>query len=153
MRRREPGLRMNTIMRMEMLARLGRISEACRVADETVAENAEDVWAQVAIMLKHALRGEREALLTMLAGEWGNVGWNDPEAPQWAAGWLALVNERDRALDWIERWVDRGSINYPLLAQGDPLLAPLRGEPRFQRLLDRVRPEWERFVPRFQSSA
>jgi hypothetical protein len=67
------------------------------------------------------------------------------------AGWFALVNERERALDWLEHWVDRGSINYPMLAHGDPLLQPLRGEPRFQRLLDRVRPEWERFVPRFQA--
>jgi hypothetical protein len=25
--------------------------------------------------------------------------------------------------------------------------------PRFQRLLDRVRPEWERFVPRFKPGA
>ena len=40
-----------------------------------------------------------------------------------------------------------------MLAHGDPLLANLRGEPRFQRLLDRVRPEWEAFVPRFQVGA
>ena len=48
--------------------------------------------------------------------------------------------------------LDRGSINYPMLAKGDPLLQPLRGEPRFQRLLDCIRPEWERFVPRFPST-
>jgi hypothetical protein len=26
------------------------------------------------------------------------------------------------------------------------------GEPRFQRLLDRIRPDWKRFVPRFQGT-
>jgi hypothetical protein len=72
--------------------------------------------------------------------------------PEWAAGFLALVDVRDPALDWLEHWVDRGAINYPMLAHGDPLLQSLRREPRFQRLLDRVRPEWERFVPRFHAA-
>ncbi len=68
----------------------------------------------------------------------------------WIAGWLALVGENDRALTWLERWVDRGAINHPLLARNDPVLQRLRGELRFQRLLDRIEPEWERFVPRFR---
>ncbi len=38
-----------------------------------------------------------------------------------------------------------------MLARSDPLLEPPRGEPRFQRLLDRIHPEWERFVPRFKA--
>jgi len=36
-----------------------------------------------------------------------------------------------------------------MLARIDPFFEPLRGELRFQRLLDRVKPEWERFEPRF----
>jgi hypothetical protein len=83
-----------------------------------------------------------------LAGPGQSFLWNDPEVPEFTAGWLALVGENEKALDWR----DRGSINYPMLAHGDPLLQPLRGEPRFQRLLDRIRPEWERFVPRFQAA-
>ena len=46
---------------------------------------------------------------------------------------------------------ERGAINYPLLARNDPVLQRLRGELRLQRLLDRIEPEWERFVPRFQA--
>ena len=57
-----------------------------------------------------------------------------------------MVGEKEKALDWLERWIDRGSFNYPMPAHGEPL----RGELRFRRLLDRIRPEWERFVPRFQ---
>lgn len=153
MHRREPALRFTTIMRMNMLARLGRIGDACSVAEETVAENAEDAFAQLVTAFKHALLGEGEALLALITGKFEASSWNDSECPEWFAGWFALVDERDRALDWLEHWVDRGGINYPMLAHGDPLLQSLRGEPRFQRLLDRVRPEWERFVPRFQAGA
>ena len=66
---------------------------------------------------------------------------------------LCVMNERDRALHWLEHWVDRGTINYPWLTSGDPWLRSLRGELRFQRLLNRVRAEWERFVPSFQETA
>ena len=152
MRRREPALRWVSIMRMQMLARLGRIKDACHVAEETVAENAKDAFGQLVTAFSHALLGEREAFLAVVTGEFEADSWNDSECPQWFAGWFALVNERDKALDWLEHWVDRGSINYPMLAHGDPLLQPLRAEPRFQRLLDRIRPEWERFVPHFQTA-
>lgn len=151
MRRREPGLRLANFMRMQMFTLLGRMKDASDVAEEIMAENPEDALAQLAIVLKHALHGDRDRLLAFLTGEFETHLWNDPEVPEWVAGWLALVGEREKALDWLEHWIDRGSINYPMLAHSDPLLEPLRGEPRFQRLLDRIHPEWERFVPRFQA--
>jgi tetratricopeptide (TPR) repeat protein len=53
---------------------------------------------------------------------------------------VALVHlglgERDRALDWIERHeADRGA---RIFLSTDPLFDPLRREPRFVRLLDRL---------------
>lgn len=133
-----------------MLAILGRVADACSVAKETIAEDAQNIFPKMAAALKHALLGERTALLSLITGDFEYFCWNDPECPVFVAGWFALVDERDRAIEWLERWLDRGSINYPWLAHGDPWLQPLRTEPRFQRLLDRIRPEWERFVPRFR---
>jgi len=153
MRRREPSIRFINLLRMHMLARLGRSEDACRAAEDTVAENSRDAFAMMVTAFRHALCGEREALLASLADRGRSYLWNDPEGPQWIASWLALVGEKDKALDWLERWIERGGINYPMLAHGDPLLTNLRGEPRFQRLLDRIRPEWEAFVPRFQVGA
>jgi hypothetical protein len=64
-------------------------------------------------------------------------------------GGVALVGEREKALDWVERWVDRGSINYPMLANDDPRVERLRRERRFQRLRDRVRPSGNASSPAF----
>jgi len=151
--RREPAVRFTNLMRMCMLVRLGRIDDACKAAEATVAENAEDAFAKLTTAFRHALLGERELFMATMAGYVLPTFWDDAEIPEWGAGWLALVGENEKALELLEHWVDRGSINYPMLAHGDPLLANLRGEPRFQRLLDRIRPEWEAFVPRFQVGA
>jgi hypothetical protein len=134
-----------------MLARLGKIGEACIVSRKTIEETPADTFALMVTAFEHALVGEKQSLLERLKGEFYSYCWHDPELPEWVAGWLALVNEREKALDWLERWVDRGAFNYPMLAYGDPLLENLRGEPRFQRLLDRIRPTWESFVPRFSA--
>ena len=43
--------------------------------------------------------------------------------------------------------VDFGFINLPWLSQHEPFLANIRGEPRFARLMGRVRKAWEAFEP------
>jgi TolB-like protein len=149
MGRSDPAVRFVKFHLMMPLARLGRTADACALADETVAEDASDMFAEAAMLFKSALRGERRCLVAGVEGARREYYWHDPEFPQWIAGWLTLVGENDRALDWLERWVDRGAINHPLLARNDPFLERLHGELRFQRLLDRIEPEWERFVPRF----
>jgi hypothetical protein len=55
------------------------------------------------------------------------------------------MDRRDEAIRWLERAIDRGSINYPLFAEKDPFYENLRGDERFEMLMDRIRPEWERF--------
>ena len=61
------------------------------------------------------------------------------------ADFYAMLDEREQALDWLENAVNRGFINYPYLSEYDPFLAKLRGDPRFQKLMVRVKGEWERF--------
>ena len=58
---------------------------------------------------------------------------------------FAVLDEKEKAMDWLERAVGRGCNNYPLLAEQYPLLENIRGEPRFKKLLERVKHEWENF--------
>ena len=52
---------------------------------------------------------------------------------------------REEALDWLETASKRGFINYPLLSKYDPFLENIRVEPRFKKLMERVKHEWENF--------
>ena len=39
----------------------------------------------------------------------------------------------------------RAGCNYPFLSRVDPWLEPVRGDPRFEALMARVKREWEAF--------
>jgi hypothetical protein len=58
---------------------------------------------------------------------------------------FALLGERARALDWLAKAVERGLLNYPLLAHLDPFLENVRTEPAFTTLMTDVRQQWEEF--------
>ena len=146
--RRDPKDVWVRMFRAQTLARLGRFEEALRVADGEAARLPPPASAWSA-GLAHALRGEREQLLALAAGRAHEHLWTDADGPYFAASWFAQVGDGEHALDWLERLVDRGSFNYAMLAHGDPFLASLRSDLRFQRLLERIRPAWENFVPRY----
>jgi hypothetical protein len=56
-----------------------------------------------------------------------------------------LIDEKERALDWLERDVDLGMINYPLMNELDPFLKNIRAEEKFRKLMARVKKEWDEF--------
>jgi serine/threonine protein kinase len=50
-----------------------------------------------------------------------------------------------------DRLSQRGFLDAPFLETVDPLLEPLRGRPKFEDLMGRVRHDWERFEERVGS--
>jgi len=58
----------------------------------------------------------------------------------------ALLNQRTETLSWLEHAaLDRGFINYPMLATYDPAFERLRGDAGFETLMQRVKQRWEMF--------
>ena len=110
-----------------------------------VDENAHDRVAFVSVFLKHALQREKDKALQALTKPLRDIFWNDPEGPWLMAGGFALLGEKAEALSWLERAVARGWVNYPLFSRIDPFLANIRDEERFQKLMERVKREWENF--------
>jgi hypothetical protein len=102
-------------------------------------------WTEWSLFLKYALQGEKKKAFDSVSRKTFEWAWDDPDIPVIWAGHFAVLNDKEKALDWLERGVDRGCINFPLIAEKYPLLENIRGEPRFKKLMERVKHEWENF--------
>ena len=99
---------------------------------------------QIATLLQHALRGERREVVDAVSPMVErNARLVEYLAWHLGAGY-ALVGETERALAWLDHAANMGFVNYPFLL-ADPLLEPIRGEPGFGLLAERVKRDWETF--------
>ena len=129
----------------QTLASAGQIERAVRVVEEQAAPPEAHPLAALTHILRHALRGEGTLADALATEAWAEKVWSDFQYTHLMAQAQAILGRRDQALHWLRRSTERGLINYPFLAERDPLLANLRGDPRFAELLESVRARWERF--------
>jgi TolB-like protein/thioredoxin-like negative regulator of GroEL len=126
------------------LAYNGEIEAAAAMIEPSASAHPDNAHLKLARMQVRALKGDKQGVLSELGGSFQEWFKERTWATRVAAA-LALLDERDEALDWLEHAVNRGWINYPLLSEGDPWLQNLRGEERFRELMVRVKREWESF--------
>ena len=129
----------------ETLGYLDQREEACLLFDEAYQTDPDGVWYRIGKALRHALAGERDAAQLLLRNDLdvSTATHRDYAYALWLAECHTLLGDTDGGVEWLERSVGLGMINYPLLNEYDPHLEPLRGEPRFHRLMERVKKEWE----------
>jgi serine/threonine-protein kinase len=91
---------------------------------------------------------DREAMHRVLAeGATREAVGIDKELSWMAAAAFASVGDTDEALRWLSQVIEMGFINHRFFAEHDPFLAKLRGDPRFDALMERAR-EKERALER-----
>jgi eukaryotic-like serine/threonine-protein kinase len=130
-----------------ILAANGRREEGVAILDAVARDTSAMAWARLAPAMACALRGQRDELLRIMTPELRAAAKWDEIFAWWVADCFALVNEPEAAIDFIERAVEFGFINAPWLSKYEPFLANLRDEPRFGRLMERVRRAWGAFEP------
>jgi len=125
------------------LAYMGRKEESGSVFEEVAREQPGTLFASMGLAFKCALEGKRSETLAMLdSNPHLQKPW-DFQTAYWKTECLALIDEKERALDCLELDVNLGMSNYPLMSELDPFLAGIRGEERFKKLMERVKYEWE----------
>jgi tetratricopeptide (TPR) repeat protein len=122
-----------------------RIDEAEALCKGVSAQPDSDVGTWQMGLCRAAWRADRAEVLRLAAGPYRQAAAWDAEIPWLLASAHAAVGASEEALHWLDRAIDRGMINYPFLSEHDRNLHGLRGDPRFGRLMERARREWERF--------
>jgi len=141
----DPDNRWAKFFHSRFLSWNGQLDEAFEFVDQVVKENPKDLVGVVSQFSKYALQGEKAKALQTLTADAKKYFWSDPEWPLWAAGYYSLIDEEEEALKLLEHTINRGLINYPLLSEQDPFLENIRSEPRFKKLMERVKHEWKNF--------
>jgi TolB-like protein len=123
----------------------GRVGEAKEALEPIEKVTASGLYVEITRLLRFALKGQRHGVDEVATGKFQKAARRDCVVCVMVSGCYALLDDREEALDWVETAVDHGFVNYPYLSQYDPLLARLRDEPRFKKLMERVKYEWEHF--------
>jgi eukaryotic-like serine/threonine-protein kinase len=141
----DPESPTNRNMHAWMLAANGRTDEAIRILETVAGDTPGMAWATLASAMAGALRGDRDEVRRIMSPEMRETARWDDLFCWWSADCFALIGDIDAGLEFLERAVTLGIINYPFLSRHEPFLASLRGDERFVRLMERVRRAWEVF--------
>jgi tetratricopeptide (TPR) repeat protein len=127
------------------LALNGQAKEAIAIFDELQRRMPGEFMARLGQLYKCALLTNREEARVWSTSEVEAIAEWDMYHAWNLAECFSLLGERERALYWLAKAIERGMLNYPLLAHLDPFLDALRGESSFSSLMRDVQRQWEEF--------
>ena len=123
----------------------GRRPEAIALLDQVASAVGNTVYGSLSAFLARALQGDAPNAV-------GHVTATLEQSAHWVeylawflANGYALIGRRDDALRWLRETVDRGFINYPVLARLDPSLESIRGDAEYKALMQQVERRWRAF--------
>jgi len=119
--------------------------EAFKIIDDIVKDAPQSIPSSFGLFMKHAVKGEREKAVRSLSEEAIKLAKIDHIYSWFASQFYSLLDMKEEAFDYLENAVNRGRIDYPFLSKRDSFLENIRSEPRFKKLMERVKHEWENF--------
>jgi adenylate cyclase len=128
-----------------VLAWARHTNEACQILEQLVKDSPSSNFGRFGALFLNALQGRVDKALEVMSPEFIAAAKNDVQFSWMVGSCYALLGKAEDAIDWIEHAVKLGFIHYPFLNEYDSWLANIRGEPRFKKLMERVKYEWEHF--------
>jgi serine/threonine protein kinase len=115
---------------------------------QKVAGQQAGVISSLSALYCVAISGDKDKLHQALAAEFELLrsANTDEWYPNFIANCQAMVGDYEGAMDWLERALAFGFSNHRFLVKSSPFLAPLRGIPRFERLVEQAREQERAFV-------
>jgi len=143
--RLDPSNTMLLWCRGQILALLRRDQEAITQFQAIQQIDATHFFAQLGAIMQAALASDGQAFATAVNQELLEIVACDPHYSWNAAQCYALMGDTAASLDWIEKAMSKGFINYPMISRWDPLLTPIRHADRYDEIADTMRERWEHF--------
>ncbi|MFV1988758.1 MAG: protein kinase, partial [Gemmatimonadota bacterium] len=137
MRELDPSLPISKAMVVMSLLHLERFEEAEELCADVKAAPDSDLGTWWMGIYRAMWRGEVDEVRRLCAGPYAQLADWDQEVPHTIAQAYASIGDVPQALAWFEKTIDQGMINYPYFSRYDPFLANLRGNERFEELLER----------------
>jgi len=120
----------------------GRLDEALEVAD-AMPETAPTIGGRLCLFWKLALEGRHEDAAACVEEHLLSCAWNVEFWAKEVAECYAFIDDRTRALDWLERAIRQGFLHYPYLSSRSPVWRRFDSDARFQALMRDVKASWE----------
>jgi hypothetical protein len=124
------------------LLRNGSLDEASGVIDGLRASHPDSIMGPLAYGILSGLRGRPAAARDAISSELRAAARNGELLSREITHSLALAEETDGALDWLENTVRTGNTSYPFWAQHNEWPDSIRGHSRFDAIMGDVEREW-----------
>jgi serine/threonine-protein kinase len=120
----------------------GRVDEARALLEDVLRQHPHLEGVQPVLAWCLSARGEHERARALVTDRVREIAAADHDIAFWLASFYGMEGMADEAVEWVRRAVKLGNENYPLFADSRKLDS-LRGDPRFQELLDELKRRWE----------
>jgi tetratricopeptide (TPR) repeat protein len=141
----DPQSPITSIAYGQALAMSGEAEESCRVLDDISTHLPESFFAGLGRAFSCAVRHRRDEAEAAITQDVVDNARHDLQYSWTLAQIYAMLDRPDEAYTWTFSAVTQGFWNYPLLAERDPLLVPLRSDPRFAALMQSTKEKWLNF--------
>ena len=123
----------------------GHMDEACGLLGQ-VADAGESALSTVSAAIRALFRRDTDAAAELLGSQaLRDLARLDKEFSWWLAAACSHAGEADEALHWLANAIDLGFTNQHFFSAIDPFLAPLRGNTRFEALMEHAREKQRAF--------
>jgi non-specific serine/threonine protein kinase len=143
--RLDPSNTMLLWLRGHVLALDGKTEEAIRQFRALERHGDDHYFCQLSAVMTAALCGDEAAALQRIDPGFEKITAADNHYSWALAECYSLLDKQELAISWLERAINKGFLNYPMIGRWDPLLVGVRRHPDFAILLHRLRQLWERF--------
>ncbi len=141
----DPGNPLGRLFLLWILASSGNIDRALELASNFPESPDNHLPQQVARIFHAGLSGAPLPDGQVLLDNASAIAASSDMYPRLISQAYALAGDAELSAHWMSLALERGFINYPYLAQHDPLLVRVRQTESFQALLSRVRTRWQNF--------